>query len=288
MISEYREKLNGEFRIFFNSSRPPGRLHIHNQLELVLVCCEGISCRLEDRMISVPKGSLLTFNDTDLHGLYAQTDGIFPRYILYFSPAFISGFSASDINLLSCFYRQDLPKPNMALPDKNHLEQCIAYLAELKSLDEQPEIFARRLRQQLILGQLLLIAAEEQHRMSPELEGRSDPDSAIVYQVMSYIRANLTEPLSLSQLSRQFLISQTRLHDAFRRITGDSPGSYIIHCRIACAKDFLLRGSSVQQTALHAGYGNLSHFCRMFRHCTGMTPKQYQKKQQNSPDIPSG
>lgn len=288
MISDYRENLNGEFRIFFNNSRPPGRLHIHNQLELVLVCCDGISCRLEDRIVPVPKGSLLTFNDTDLHGLYSQTDGVFPRYILYFSPAFISGFSASDINLLGCFYRRNLKKPNMVLPDKSHQEQCIAHLTELKALDEQPDAFARRLRQQLILGQLLLIAAEEQYRISPETDCQTSPDSAIVYQAMSYIRANMGDSISLSQLSRQFLISQTRLHDAFRRITGDSPGSYIIHCRIACAKDLLLKGFSVEQAALKAGYGNLSHFCRIFRQCTGMTPKQYQKKQQNAPDISGG
>ncbi len=279
MNTEYREMLHGEFRIFYNCSRPPGRLHIHSQLELVLVCCEGISCRLEDQTVPVPKGTLLTFRDTDLHGLYSQADGSFPRYIVYFSPAFVSGFSDPEINLLSCFYRHNLKTPNMFYLDEHRFKQCISYLTELNEFNRQADVFARRLRQQLILGQLLLIAAEEQHQIFPGMPGMADPDSAIVYQAMSYIRANITNPLSLAHLSRKFLISQTRLHDAFRRITGDSPGSYIIHCRIACAKDLLLRGSSVEQAALCAGYGNLSHFCRMFRRSTGMTPKQYQKKQ---------
>ncbi|MBP8989288.1 MAG: AraC family transcriptional regulator [Clostridia bacterium] len=50
---------------------------------------------------------------------------------------------------------------------------------------------------------------------------------------------------------------------------------YIVQSRVALAKRCLMTGLSVTETSLACGYTSLSHFCRLFKKQTGLTPGDY-------------
>lgn len=73
-------------------------------------------------------------------------------------------------------------------------------------------------------------------------------------------------------------MTPTALCRAFRRATGRSITEYLLHRRIERALLRLAGGREpVAQVALACGFGDLSHFNRVFRRLTGSTPRAWRQ-----------
>ena len=82
--------------------------------------------------------------------------------------------------------------------------------------------------------------------------------------------------LSLEQLSAQSGISRYAIIRLFKRNFGLTPHAFQLNMRINQARDRLKSGSSVVEIAYDLGFSDQSHFHRVFKSLTGVTPKQYQ------------
>lgn len=82
--------------------------------------------------------------------------------------------------------------------------------------------------------------------------------------------------LSLEQLSAQSGISRYAIIRLFKRNFGLTPHAFQLNLRINQARDRLKGGSSVVEIAYDLGFSDQSHFHRVFKSLTGVTPKQYQ------------
>lgn len=81
---------------------------------------------------------------------------------------------------------------------------------------------------------------------------------------------------TISELAELCHMSDVGFRRAFERVFGCSPVEYRTEKRILFAKDLLLSGEyNISQAAQAAGYPDANYFSRVFRKCTGMTPKQY-------------
>lgn len=68
----------------------------------------------------------------------------------------------------------------------------------------------------------------------------------------------------------------------FRRETGFSLTDYLVRLRITKAKAELEKTNNrVSDVALNVGYANFSHFSKLFKKMTGLTPQEYRKKYQD-------
>jgi len=160
-----------------------------------------------------------------------------------------------------------------------HLSQPTAVSNLLASLET--EFFAQRpfwpeLAQAKLQELFILIA-----------RGIADTPAAIAVRVETVERLReirdrlLTEPWrnwSIEEMAENSHISQSRLHAVYKSIFGISPKHDLILMRIEKAKQFLLDGLSVTETAEALGYGNIYHFIRQFKQVTGVTPKQYRSQ----------
>ena len=82
--------------------------------------------------------------------------------------------------------------------------------------------------------------------------------------------------LSLEQLSAQSGISRYAIIRLFKRNFGLTPHAFQLNLRINQARDRLKSGGSVVDIAYDLGFSDQSHFHRVFKSLTGVTPKQYQ------------
>jgi AraC family transcriptional regulator len=97
-------------------------------------------------------------------------------------------------------------------------------------------------------------------------------------QALEYIKAHLTEDLSLGEIATELEMSQYYFCQLFKRSTGMTPHQYLIRQRIERAKDLLAQPEhTIIFVAVECGFANQSHFARCFRQCTGMTPKEFRK-----------
>jgi AraC family transcriptional regulator len=95
-------------------------------------------------------------------------------------------------------------------------------------------------------------------------------------RVLDYVDDNLAHDISLDDLAGVARLSSHHFSDLFRQSMGTSPYRYVVMRRVECAKK-LLRTSmlGVLDVALAVGFSDQSHFSKVFRRATGMTPGFY-------------
>ena len=100
-------------------------------------------------------------------------------------------------------------------------------------------------------------------------------EPAAVKKAREFLHENLSEKVSLEELSQATGLSRYHLLRVFRKTTGLPPHSYHLQLRIEHAKRLLRSKISFAETALQSGFSDQSHFTNTFRRYTGATPSQY-------------
>jgi AraC-like DNA-binding protein len=82
------------------------------------------------------------------------------------------------------------------------------------------------------------------------------------------------EDWNVLSLARIVGLNEKRLQTGFRALFGCSVYACLTRIRINAAVTLLQHGISVTETAANCGFASLSHFSRIFRNHTGISPKQ--------------
>lgn len=98
-------------------------------------------------------------------------------------------------------------------------------------------------------------------------------------RTIEYINDNLAFNLSLDVLATMLSMSPYYFERLFKQSVGRTPLQYIISCRVERAK-VLLRTTRqpIMSVASQVGYQNHSHFSRLFRKLTGVSPSAYRNQ----------
>ena len=92
------------------------------------------------------------------------------------------------------------------------------------------------------------------------------------------VHARFREPLRVGEVARAVEVHPAHLARAFRRHFGVSLGSYVRRLRLEWAAAELARAEGpLASVALAAGFADQSHFSRMFKLHTGLTPRVYRR-----------
>lgn len=126
-------------------------------------------------------------------------------------------------------------------------------------------------------------------KLSEILEGKKKedcPDSAGRHEsfIMEYIALlienNYMEDLTRDELAKKAHMSLREFSRAFSECFGMGVKLYINNVRVRKAVDLLNKSHNVSITniAISVGYGNLTHFERVFRKICGVSPGDYKRK----------
>jgi AraC family transcriptional regulator len=102
--------------------------------------------------------------------------------------------------------------------------------------------------------------------------------SAAMRQARDLIEARCTEKVSLDEIARAIDRHPVYLATQFRRCYGETIGNYQRRLRIDRARHLLTSTElPLTEIAFQSGFANQSHFSRVFRRGTGMTPAAYRR-----------
>ena len=170
-----------------------------------------------------------------------------------------------------------------SITDKYHLQERTyagAASAELKSIITQ--IFSSALCDDILFLKLeilrLLITLEARDQLSSGLMRTAYPKSKakIVHEVCKIISEDLSVHIPLSDLAKQFEISEGSLKNIFRSVCGQSYSDYVRTLRIKAAMTELSStDKSIAEIAVSVGYENQSKFASAFKRINGITPLEY-------------
>ena len=98
-------------------------------------------------------------------------------------------------------------------------------------------------------------------------------------RLRDFLDAHFVQHLSLSCLAAEAGVHPVHLAATFRRAMGVSIGEYIRARRIEASQAaLLLEDASIARIATTYGFASQSHFTRVFRVRTGLTPRAYQRQ----------
>jgi AraC-like DNA-binding protein/ligand-binding sensor protein len=104
-------------------------------------------------------------------------------------------------------------------------------------------------------------------------------EPAAVTKARHFIRENLTERLTLEDVSRHSGLSPHHFCKVFRKSAGVNLIEYINRSRVEIAKQLLVKDCArVSEVAFDIGYQSLSQFNRSFRSITGESPTQFRQR----------
>jgi YesN/AraC family two-component response regulator len=176
------------------------------------------------------------------------------------------------IKLLSIFKKKVI---RFTAVEQRKLEQLFNKIArESSTKDAQTVIYVR-----LLLCELLILLGRKCDQADDADIRRSEPKDRKIEEITAYIYSQYMKRLSLDQIANMFYISKFHLSRMFKEVTGFTIVEYIRSTRVQEAQK-LLEGSDLNMThiAERTGFDSPTHFGRVFKECTGLSPLKYRKQ----------
>jgi AraC family transcriptional regulator len=125
----------------------------------------------------------------------------------------------------------------------------------------------------LVIESLALGVLAEASRRAARAAERPAP--AWLLQARHLVERRFAEPLSLRAIAAHVGVHPVHLARMFRRAYGTTCAGYVRQLRIELARRQLAGDAPLSAIATAAGFCDQSHFTRLFRQYTGLTPAEY-------------
>ena len=242
--------------------------HYHNYYEIYFLEDGERYHMLQDDMYTMHPGELILFSPYILHRSYGDENVPFRRLVLYFH----------SVEVDSLDLQNALDNGNGLYHPEPRTRQILHSMLETL-LYEQYHISELKNRYcHTILNMMLFFIILQIRRQDPTKK----EDYNRISQVISYIHGHYQEDISLEQLARHFYISPYYLCREFKRHTSSTVIQYVNITRIMNAqRKFMETNKNITEICSETGFSNLTHFNRVFKSVTGMTPSGYRKTHKN-------
>jgi AraC-like DNA-binding protein len=113
------------------------------------------------------------------------------------------------------------------------------------------------------------------------LQGYKNVVDERLLKVLDLIQANIARSISSKRLANAICLSEDRFLHLFKEQLGIPLRAYVLNQRIMRASEAILRGKTLTQAALDAGFSDSSHYSRTFVAVAGTQPsvlKQFRGK----------
>lgn len=247
--------------------------HYHNMYEIIFVVSGEALFTINGRQYRAGKGSLLFISNHETHRLGVEATP-YERYWALISREFFNS-AVPDPLLSSVFRNRPADFSHMAtIPEED--APAVRSLFE----DMLAEYTLRReYWQDAVQGCLRLLFV----RLCRSMRGffplkELNRTTQAILAIQKTLEERCGEDYTLSDAARQSFIEMHYLSRLFREVTGFTFQQYRILQRISLAKGLLKQTQdSVAKIGETAGFGNASHFIRIFKKTVGLTPNQYRK-----------
>jgi AraC family transcriptional regulator len=130
-----------------------------------------------------------------------------------------------------------------------------------------------------IEGILLEMLAEVSRRRPCD----DSADPAWLAVAVELLRAEFQRSLTLGEVARQVRVHPAHLSRVFRRKYRQTVGEFVNELRVSYAIHHMAHDVPLSELSLAAGFADQSHFTRVFRASTGITPAKFRASNSSRP-----
>ncbi len=249
--------------------------HFHDSYEIFYLLSGTRNYFINDRTYKVEKGDLVLINKGHLHKTTYGGSLMHERILIIFDEAYIQGISSlgADIDLLQAFHQNAnlirLQKAEQATVER----YLFNIIKETKGKDSGHETYVR-----LAMGELLIFITRKATHTHSTSGVNGNHMHGKISEIILYLNTHYMKKITLESISEDFYISPYHLSRTFKKATGFTFTEYLNSLRIREAQRLLKESfSNVSKIAEKVGYESQTHFGRVFKRITGLSPLQYRK-----------
>lgn len=255
--------------------------HLHDRYELVFIHQGSGVFFIDNTWYDKKPGDLFVIPGNTIHHSLPNNEHPIVSSALFFAPALLTMESLDEsYNSLLCFdcarkdkvYRIELTEPLLSFTEAA-LDQIQQELKERSS--------GYREAVRLIACQLLLHVNRHVQSIRVKdtvLEAPAGPHW--MRELLHEIDEHPEHDVSLTRLAEKANVSAAHFSRVFRQFTTMNVTQYINAKRIIRAKELLTHSQeNIQTISEQCGYETTTHFYRVFKALTGLTPSKYRQSQ---------
>ncbi len=232
----------------FNFSFPA---HLHQCFEVIVIRSGEMTITVDDKSFILKEKEALLIFPNQIHSLESTES---EHILCIFSPQLVQAYATK--------VSDKLPQSNKFQPDEYLVNALAGLGADSSSADKKGVLYS-------LCGQFDKTATYDNKQFQNE---------KLLYKIFSFVESNFNGVCSLSNLSKETGYDYSYLSRYFKKSTGLSFNSYVIHFRLSHAC-YLLENTtlSILQCAYDSGFISLRSFNRCFKENFEITPTQYRK-----------
>lgn len=237
--------------------------HFHNHYELDVIKSGDMTLIANGTRIDHRGPCLLLYKPYSCHLNIDHPTDDYDIFVFHFAKSVADSFSQFvDVNDL---YLRDI----MLIPLEDRLYDEVFSI--LGAFDETPE---RETQRRLLLACLLEIA---KRNIGKSVTEAIDEKYRYIHDAANYVTDHFGERLTSDNISKQFLVSRSKLESDFKTVMSMTLRQYILDIRIANSIRLMSLGEKVAQAAYICGFASETHFIHSFKGRMGISPYQYSK-----------
>ncbi|MBQ4130856.1 MAG: helix-turn-helix domain-containing protein [Clostridia bacterium] len=266
----------------WNAEVPAGEFlfqhHNHTCFEITVVDFGSGVYTTNKKSYTMSPGDIFVFSSNEYHCITDVGKNGLKLTNLHFEPRYLWGNptdSFSEANMNISFSHSENFENRI---DFKNAKEIYYYVEKIKNeLKEQKSEYQLQVKSLL---NLLLINLVRNFRYSDEENSINSLQFKNIQHILNYIDEHFTEKLSLNELAEKAGMSPNYFSSFFKKISGVTLWDYITNKKINLAVQLLRKngsGMNILEIATLCGFNNTTHFNKMFRRITGMTPTEYKK-----------
>lgn len=264
-------------------------MHRHEFVQIIYVWKGKLKHVINQTVFDVQKGDIFVIPPFCPHSFLADRDQHYEFVELEFVPEFINerfspgenNHSFMDFAYLEPFLvTEHEVKPRLHLGGRIQLE-TEQILEEILREYEARDVDFEAMIKALLLKLLILVGREFRREISEtEYQALYQCHREAFLNVIRYAEENYDKEVSVEEAARIAMLSQSYFRYLFKQITQKTWGEYIQRLRLAKAAELLQKRKDLRiiDICYGVGYNNISHFNRIFRQETGVSPSEFRKR----------
>lgn len=250
--------------------------HYHDCYELYYLYSGERYYFIKDKTYHITHGHLVLINSYYIHCTTNAGNHGFDRMLINFKKEFLDDllFAINDVNLFECFHK-NIHIIKLNAQEQHYVENLLHTMMNEYTSKEIGYIFNLK----TMLLQLLLFMNRRNNQLESTGTDYMNPTHKVISEITGYININYAKNITLHNTSEIFYLSPCYLSRTFKKFTGFSFVEYLNDVRIKEAKRLLQDTElSITEIAESVGYKSTTHFDRIFKNTTGISPLTYRKR----------
>jgi len=235
-------------------------VHWHEQTETLFITSGVIKVQLESDIYYVSEGDVISVASDEIHGIYAETPSA-TGYCLITDKAF--------------YEKYNIPAEKIQLKKLVNDKKLVEKAAVInKLLNEKPLCYEADVISEILAFFSTMYREHQTDNHVSQMKGSESVKAAI-----NYIKKNITENISVEDISKHVGYSKYHLCHCFKQIIGSTVVTYINTLKMDYAANRLENEDiSIGQLALECGYNDVCYFTKTFKKYKGVSPSKYGSK----------